>query len=81
MTGFRVLDDEEKINRQPQRVRIKTVKQNSSLKKALTDFGVPQNRLEELAVLNGMTLIDNVEHGMLIKVVEGNAGSIAVKRN
>jgi predicted Zn-dependent protease len=70
MAGFRALEDQEKINRQPERVRIKTVQQNGTLSQALTGFGVTQKRLEELAVLNGMTLNEQVEKGMLVKVIE-----------
>ncbi|HEY0741023.1 MAG TPA: M48 family metalloprotease [Chryseosolibacter sp.] len=70
MTGFRQLDDADKINRQPKRVRIKTVQQNTTLAQAFSSFNVNQKQMEELAVLNGMMLNDRVEKGMLIKVVE-----------
>lgn len=70
MQGFRELTDQEKINRQPERVRIKTVQQTATLGNALSRLGVDQKRMEELAILNGMTLNDRVEQGMLIKVVE-----------
>jgi predicted Zn-dependent protease len=70
MTGFRQLDDPEKINRQPKHVRIKTVRSNSTLAEAFSSFNVDQKKMEELAVLNGMMLNDRVDKGMLIKVVE-----------
>lgn len=70
MGGFSVLDDPDKINRKPQRVRIKTVQQNGTLGHALSNYGVKQKQLEEVAVLNGMALNDQVQKGMLIKVVE-----------
>lgn len=70
MGGFSVLSDSEKLNRQPERVTIKTVKQNGTLGNALSSHGVSSKRMEELAVLNGMTLKDNVQKGMLIKVIE-----------
>jgi predicted Zn-dependent protease len=70
MTGFRQLDDQEKINRKAQRVRIKTVPQNTTLGQAFASFNVDQKKMEELAVLNGMMLNDRVEKGTLIKVVE-----------
>jgi hypothetical protein len=36
----------------------------------MTGFGTPESRLEELAILNGMNLTDQVEKGTLIKTVE-----------
>ncbi len=70
MGGFNVLSDPDKLNRQPEHVRVKTVAQNTTLGDAFSRFGVPQKRMEELAVLNGMKLNDRVEKGMLIKVIE-----------
>lgn len=70
MTAFRQLDDQEKINRKPQRVRIKTVNQNTTLAQAFSSFNVDQKKMEEMAVLNGMMLNDRIEKGTLIKVVE-----------
>ena len=69
MTNFRQLTDQSKLNKQPERVRIKTVAQNTTLAQALQSNGTPSDRLEELAILNGMQLTDRVEKGMLIKVV------------
>lgn len=70
MGSFSVLTDPDKINRQPERVRVKTVVQNGTLRDALHQFRVDQARMEELAILNGMVLDDPVQRGMLIKVVE-----------
>ena len=70
MGTFSVLTDQSKINKQPERVRIKTVPQNSTLAQAFSSFRVDQKRMEELAILNGMELNDQVTRGMLIKVIE-----------
>jgi predicted Zn-dependent protease len=70
MGGFSALSDPDKINRQPRRVRIKTVQQGSTLAQALSGHGADQKKMEELATLNGMALSDRVEKGMLIKIVE-----------
>jgi predicted Zn-dependent protease len=70
MQSFKELTDASKINRKPERVRIKTVKQSSTLQQAFLSYNVPQKRLEELAIVNGMKLTDRVTQGMLIKVVE-----------
>lgn len=70
MNTFGELTDPSKINKQPERVRIKSVPQSGTLGQAFTRLGVNQDRMQELAVLNGMMLDDRVESGMLIKVVE-----------
>jgi predicted Zn-dependent protease len=79
MRGFADLTDSEKLNREPERVRIKTVQQTGPLSKALAAYRVPEKRMQELAVLNGMQLDEQVQQGMLIKVVE-RSGPISVKR-
>ena len=70
MTGFRELNDPEKINRQPERVRVKTIRSSGTLRDGLASLGVDQARMEEMATLNGMTLADRVQQGTLIKVIE-----------
>ncbi len=70
MEAFKPLTDSEKLNRKPERVRVKTIAQGTTLTQALKNFKVPDNKLEEMAVLNGMELSDRLEKGTLIKVVE-----------
>ena len=70
MRSFAELTDQEKINREPERIRIKTVERTASLQNALTGFQMPSARLEEIAVLNGMQLNETVQSGTLIKVIE-----------
>jgi predicted Zn-dependent protease len=79
MLSFSELTDPEKLNREPERVRVKTVQQTGTLSNAFSEYRVPQNRYEEMAVLNGMKLTDRVTAGSLIKVVE-RSGPISVKR-
>jgi predicted Zn-dependent protease len=67
--GFRALTDRDKLNRQPERIRIKSVQQNGTLQNALQSYGMPSNKLSELAILNGMELNEPVQRGMLIKVL------------
>ena len=69
-TSFDRLTDQEKLSRQPERIKIRTVATNGTLEQTLKGLQTPQARLEELAILNGMMLSDPVEKGMLIKVVE-----------
>jgi predicted Zn-dependent protease len=70
MQSFRQLTDQNIINRQPQRVRIKTVSSATTLQQALRSNGIADNRMEEMAILNGMRLTDQVPAGTLIKVVQ-----------
>ena len=70
MGTFQELNDPSKLNKQPERIRVKTVPQSGTLSQALSALRVDPKRMEELSVLNGMTLDDRVESGSLIKVIE-----------
>ena len=69
MKNFRTLTDPEKINIQPERISIKEVQENTTLAKSLQSFNIPEERFEELAILNGMELNEPVTKGMLIKTL------------
>tara|TARA_R110000850_G_scaffold153116_1_gene276494 strand:+ start:81 stop:1073 length:993 start_codon:yes stop_codon:yes gene_type:complete len=66
---FQELRDSEKLNRKPDIIKIKTVPNSMSLEAAFKYFGMPTERFEELSLLNGMHLTDQLNKGMLIKVV------------
>lgn len=70
MKNFKTLTDPQKINKLPERVRIKTVRQAATLQQTLVSNKVTANRMEEMAILNGMNLTDKVAQGSLIKVIE-----------
>lgn len=72
MQSFKRLTDAAKLNIKPEKIRIKTVAQSMTLQQALQNFGMPQARFEELAILNGMQLDDKLAAGTLIKVVQRN---------
>ncbi len=69
MRGFKVLTDASKINRQPERIRIKTLTATSTFEQAMKTYNMPASRHEELAILNGMQLKDVVEKGTMVKVI------------
>ena len=69
MEGFQRLTAADKLNRQPEHVRIRTAKAGQTLAQNLTANGVPTKRHEEMAILNGMQLTDKLGRGMLFKVV------------
>ncbi|MBB4080300.1 putative Zn-dependent protease [Lewinella aquimaris] len=72
--SFAELRDQSKLNRKPERIKIVTVSRATTLQQALLDAGIPQTRLNEFAVLNGMELNDQLPAGYLIKAISGGAG-------
>jgi predicted Zn-dependent protease len=70
MQSFKELKDLSKINKKPERVHIKTVSKTGTLEQAFRSYKVPDKRLEEFSILNGMKLKDNVTQGTLIKIIE-----------
>ncbi|RFP64092.1 peptidase M48 [Hymenobacter lapidiphilus] len=67
--GFRRLTDANKLNRQSEKIRIRTAKAGQTLAQALSANGVSTKRHQELAILNGMTTTDKLSAGTLFKVV------------
>lgn len=68
--NFKALTDQSKINVKAERIKIQTATKDGTLTETLNQFNMPANRHEELAILNGMQLKDQVKNGTLIKVVE-----------
>ncbi len=68
-TGFNVLTDRNLKDVSPLHIEMRTVDTNKLLSKAFNDFGVPESRIEELAVINGMELYDMVQAGTRIKII------------
>lgn len=69
MASFKRLTDQSKINVKPERIKVESITKNGTLEQSLRSFGISTNRLEELAILNGMELKDPVTRGMLIKTI------------
>ncbi|MFZ1704130.1 MAG: M48 family metalloprotease [Saprospiraceae bacterium] len=72
MKNFNVLTDQSKINRQPTLVKVVTSNKNAALKDVLNDFKMPVARHNELAILNGMLLTDQVVKGTMVKIFAGH---------
>jgi predicted Zn-dependent protease len=70
MQNFKELKDAEKLNRKPDRVKIKTLTQAGTLAESFQRFNQPDSKFDELAILNGMLLSDRLQAGTLIKVIE-----------
>ncbi|MEM9259865.1 MAG: M48 family metalloprotease [Bacteroidota bacterium] len=69
--SFSQLRDQDKINRQPERIKIVSSSRTQTLQQALQAERIPQNRYNELAILNGMELTESLPAGTLFKSVSG----------
>lgn len=69
MQGFKILTDQAKINKKPERIRIKTINNTQPLQSIFQYYKVPPARYNELAILNGMLLNESVTKGMMVKIV------------
>jgi predicted Zn-dependent protease len=67
--GFRNLTDPAKINVTPRMLRTAAAAKGGTLRAVLRQMGAPEAELENLAVMNGMQLADNVAVGTRIKTV------------
>ncbi len=74
--SFAELRDQSKIDRQAERIKIVTVPSATTLQQALQDNGIPQARLQEFAILNGMDLNAQLPAGSLIKGISGGSTGI-----
>ena len=72
MTRFDELRDPAKINRSADEIKIEEVRRASTLDQVLRYFNMPNDQLEEIALLNSMKLTDQIPSGTLIKTVVNN---------
>ncbi len=68
MNGLRLLTDPKKLNLKPERLRIIRVARRNTLAAILQGLGLPENRLKEVAILNGLELTESVEPGTMLKI-------------
>lgn len=68
MEEVKRISSAEKLNRQPERIKLIKVDEDMKLDALFTKLGVPDARKEEFAILNGMQLTDMLTKDMLIKV-------------
>ncbi len=69
MKTFARLTDPGRLNVKPKRLYVKTVQRTGTLAAAFASYGVSQDMMNELALLNEMELNDQVQAGKLIKIV------------
>lgn len=69
---FSELTDQSKINKQAERIRIVTNPRDQTIGQALQGAGMPQGRIQELAILNGMDPSQRIAAGTLFKALSGD---------
>jgi len=69
LQNFKEIKDVTKINKKVERIVLKEITRNGTVAQTLKLFGVQDNRVEEMAILNGMKPTDNVTVGSLIKII------------
>jgi predicted Zn-dependent protease len=69
MNTFTVLTDASKINVKPRRILIKKVNQTGTVTNVLASYGVKQEQMAEIALLNELELTAQIEAGKLIKII------------
>lgn len=69
MKTFAQLTDPSRINVKPKRVYVKKAPRAGTLASTLGYYNMPQNMMQELALLNNMELTDQVPAGKSIKIV------------
>jgi predicted Zn-dependent protease len=70
MRQFRELSDPRRIDVKPDRIRIRATRSSDTLENALRSLTVPNEKLKEVALLNGGNLNQIIPANTLIKVVE-----------
>ncbi|NQU86713.1 MAG: M48 family metalloprotease [Mariniphaga sp.] len=70
MASFNKLTDPRKINVEPKRIRVKQVQKVGTLADVFRGYGISQNEMANMALLNNMELSDRIERGKMIKIIQ-----------
>jgi predicted Zn-dependent protease len=57
------------MNISPNKIQIRSIKSSKTLRNIFNGFGVPEKKLEELAIMNGMDLMQSGSAGTKLKIV------------
>jgi len=68
-TGFNYITDSSFIDVEPKKLVVRATKGTRSFRGALNEFGIPEDKHEEFAILNGMEMDDSLPAGTRIKIV------------
>ncbi len=69
-SGFKELTDRKILNVKPDRLKIQKVSGKGSLKQILKKYGVSDEDMDKVALLNGMNLDDQILANTLIKTID-----------
>jgi predicted Zn-dependent protease len=69
MQNFERLTESSKLNVKPKRIKVVSVRRSGTLSDAFKYYGVPQEKMNEVALLNNLALTDKVSQGKLIKII------------
>jgi len=69
MGQFKPLTDPAKINVMPNKLAIKRTASPATLRTLFQQYGVPADKMDHLAIMNGMQLNDTVPANTMLKVV------------
>ena len=67
--GFTRITDNSKMLVSPEKISLREAKTRTTLQNALNTFGVPEDKCDELAIVNGMELTDELDAGTRIKII------------
>jgi len=70
MQQFKDLTDARRIDVKPDRIRIRSTRASDTAENTLRSFGVPNEKMKEIALLNGSYLNQVIPANTIIKVVE-----------
>ena len=68
-SSFQRLTDARYLNREPERLRVRTVSSPQTLQAFLQSAGTPSGRMQEMAILNGLALTTQLPAGTKVKTV------------
>ena len=70
MRQFKELSDAKRINVKSERIRVRTTRDTDTMENALRSFGVQNEKLKEITLVNGAALSQIIPANTLIKLVE-----------
>ena len=70
INGFKTLSDPKFLNRQPNKLKVLKATQTETLRQTLLSAGVKEDKLEELSLINGKLLTDEIKAGTLYKIIQ-----------
>jgi predicted Zn-dependent protease len=70
MKSFKQLTDQSKINVYPDKLQVVKTNKSATFQQHMTDFNMPANKVDELAVINGLEKNVQVPAGTSLKIVQ-----------